>query len=142
MPMRAIVLTLLGFLAAAAPAAAAPPASVSIPEFPDALAYAPGHVLWVTHTGSGPLKVIQAPSTELASIPRTSPSSCHLAGVATPVRRPLASSPPTAAVRSPFRLPIRAWLQPREGHDDARNFVMASRVSCDVCSASRGAVAL
>ena len=29
-------------------------------------------------------------------------------------------SPPTAAARSPFPLPIRAWLRPREGHDAAR----------------------
>ena len=29
------------------------------------------------------------------------------------------SSPPTAAARSPFRLPIRAWLRPREGTDSA-----------------------
>ncbi len=77
--MRALLILLVGFWLGAAPALAAPPVSVPVPSEPDALAYAPGHVLWVTHKGSGPLVVTQAPATVLATIPRVHPSSGDVA---------------------------------------------------------------
>ena len=56
--MRPIAVLLAALcLAAVAPAvaAAAPPVSVPVPAEPDALAYAPGHVLWATHRLHGPV---------------------------------------------------------------------------------------
>ncbi len=78
--MRAIVILLAVAALGATPAAAAPPVSVPVPAEPDALAYAPGHVLWATHTLHGPIVVHQAPATGgpesvLATIPRVHPSS-------------------------------------------------------------------
>ena len=78
--MRAIVILLAVAALGAAPAGAAPPVSVPVPAEPDALAYAPGHVLWATHTLHGPVVVHQAPATGgpesvLATIPRVHPSS-------------------------------------------------------------------
>src|SRR5262245_10339343 len=75
--MRTIMLLLVAACLLAAPAAAgaSAPVSVPVPSLPDALAYAPGHVLWATHTPHGPVVVHQAPATGgpesvLATIPR------------------------------------------------------------------------
>lgn len=61
-----------------------PPASIPVPDQPDALAYASGRVLWVTHSARGPILVMEAPVTGgparvLASVERVSPSSESLA---------------------------------------------------------------
>src|SRR4051794_26119628 len=78
MPMRLTILMLVGLWLTVAPAIAAPPVSVPVPAEPDALAYAPGHVLWVTHTGNGPLVLTQA-GTGLATIPRVRSSANDVA---------------------------------------------------------------
>ena len=84
--MRTIMLLLVAACLLAAPAAAgaSAPVSVPVPSLPDALAYAPGHVLWATHTPHGPIVIHQAPATGgpasvLATIPRVHPSSEQLA---------------------------------------------------------------
>jgi hypothetical protein len=84
--MRAITLLLVAAFLLAVPAAAgaSAPVSVPVPSLPDALAYAPGHVLWATHTLHGPVVIHQAPATGgpesvLATIPRVHPSSEEVA---------------------------------------------------------------
>jgi hypothetical protein len=77
--VRTLVLLLALLLAAPAVASAAPPVSVPVPSDADALAYAPGHVMWATHTLHGPVVVHQAPGGVLATIPRAHPASDDLA---------------------------------------------------------------
>jgi hypothetical protein len=84
--MRAMIGLLVGLWLAAIPAVAgaSPPASVRVPSEPDALAYAPGHVLWVTHKFHGPLVVHHVPATGgpasvLVTIGRAHPASDNVA---------------------------------------------------------------
>src|SRR3954447_2642692 len=79
--MRTIIGFVAGlwFLVGAGVAGASAPVSVPVPAEPDALAYAPGHVLWVTHALHGPLVVHQAPGTVLATIPRVHAASADVA---------------------------------------------------------------
>jgi len=79
-----LLLAALCLAAAPALAGATPPVSVPVPAEPDALAFAPGHVLWATHTLHGPVVLKQAPSmggpaTVLATIPRVHPATGDVA---------------------------------------------------------------
>jgi hypothetical protein len=78
--VRTLILLLAALLVAPAAAGAAPPVSVPVPAQPDALAYAPGYVLWATHAERGPIVVHEEPAgggaeRVLATIARVHPSS-------------------------------------------------------------------